>query len=428
MRPGPTQPDRARRNAHVAITMATALGACLATASRVRADRLYLSDGGMIEGKVIADEQGVLRVAMIAGALELPSGLVTRRVRERSRFEEYEALRDAQPLDAASHTALARWCRDHGFATAQRDHAMAAVRLDPMDGEARSLAGYVRLSDLWLSVADPSAASPRAEDVRLMERIVAGWRQRVRALRESYLEARLETATRNSDMGRSQLLAIRSPLAVAPAVAALTDAQPRTRILLADLLGQIECDAARLNLLAMTLLDEDGTVREAASLALRRADDGRAVGALRAALRCRTDDVVRRAATALGQQADMAAFDDLVSALSTTAFAQERLSLSEVLTGAAQAYAEPYSVPLDDRLIAWPSKVACPDWARRVDRIETDAEPPASKFRSQAQEALIELTGQNFGFDETAWRAWRAETRSSGTPNAADSKRGERKR
>lgn len=397
--------------------MSMALMMCMTAvgpSSASRADRLVLSGGDVIEGRVIAEESGLLRVAMLAGILEVPANAVTRRMRERSSLEDYEALSEARGQGVQGHVALARWCRDRGFLFAARSHALAAVRLEPAHTEARLLAGYVRLDGMWVDVSGPPSAS--SEDVRRIETLITGWRQRLRTLRESYLEVRVETPTRHFDIGRSQLLVIHSPLAVDAAVAVLADGSLRTRRLLIEFLSRIEGDATKLNLLLMVLMDEDGIVRAAAADALSRSSDDRVVGVLRTALRCRVDDIVRRAATALGRQGDMVAFDDLVSALSTGAFADQQQSLEDVLSEVVRTFSEPAQIPLDDRLVAVPPKPAWADLVRRVRRMETDARPPTSRFRSEVQDALIEITGQNFGFDETAWRAWRGEMRHSEAP------------
>ncbi len=381
---------------------------CAGAQMTALADRLLLGGGGVIEGRLVSEDRNTLRIAGFMGELDVPTLIVVRHLAATSLLEQYETLLGTGPLDAGRHAALAAWCLDEKLPTLARQHLDEALRLDPSHPQARRLFGYVRIGDAWLKTAEPPSAPPKAadDDARVIEQLRAAWHRRIHGLRDAFLREGAERGGRTFDAGREQLLAIRAPLAMEGACALLGDEGGRTRILLTEHLAKFEDDAAALNLLAFCLLDPDLDVRVAAADALAVRNDPRVEEFLQRALRARVDDIVRRAAVALGRLKSLAALDDLVTALPTDAFATERRSLGDLMREAERTFSAPINVPIDDRLAHAPSRIALPDWVRRVEQIEASAVPPTARNRSEVQEALIALTGENYGFDADAWRDW----------------------
>lgn len=381
---------------------------CGGVQATAMADRLLLGGGGVIEGRLVSKDRNTLRIAGFMGELDVPTLIVVRHIAATSLIEQYEAMLGTSPLDAGRHAALAAWCLDEKLPTLARQHLDEALKMDPSHPQARRLYGYVRIGDAWLKTADPPSAPPKAaeDDARVIEQLRAAWHRRIHGLRDAFLREGSERGVRTFDAGREQLLAIRAPLAVEAACALLGDEGVRTRVLLTEHLAKFEDDAATMNLLAFCLLDPDLEVRVAAADALAVRNDSRVGEFLQRALRARVDDIVRRAAVALGRLKSLAAFDDLVTALPTDAFAAERRSLGDLMREAERTFSAPIDVPLDDRVAQAPSRIALPGWVRRVEQIEAAALPPTARNRSEVQEALIALTGQNYGFDAGAWRDW----------------------
>ncbi|MCG3131947.1 MAG: hypothetical protein FLDDKLPJ_02757 [Phycisphaerae bacterium] len=380
---------------------------CL-TPAPVRGDELHLS-AGVIEGKIISDADNAFRVESFAGRIDVPAIVVRRRVTAPARVDEYTALLSARELDADRHIGLARWGLDRSLVKLAGAHVSDALRLEPTHAEARVLAGYVRLGEVWFRAgAAPGESGDDAREQALVEEVRAGWQRRIHGLRDAFLGA--ADGARSFEEGHAQLLRIESPLAIDGACVLLGEGPPRHRELLTAFLGKHRHDGAAANLVVLVLTDPDAGVRLAAGERLAGRRDPRVTEVLRSALRCEADDVVRRAAVALGRIADETAFDDLVAALRTDAFADERRTLAGVIRQLGETLNDPVRSAVNDRVIQTPPKIAFPGLARRVDLIDASASPPKAQNRSEAQEALIALTGVNHGFDAVAWRAWR-ETR-----------------
>ncbi|MCC7293363.1 MAG: HEAT repeat domain-containing protein [Phycisphaerales bacterium] len=381
---------------------------CVGVQARAPADRLLLGGGGVIEGRLVSEDRNTLRIAGFMGELDVPALIVVRHIAATSLLEQYESLAGTAPLDAGRHAALAAWCLEQKLPSLARQHLDEALRMDPSHPQARRLFGYVRIGDAWLKTADPPSAPPKSAegDARVIEQLRAAWRRRIHGLRDVFLREGAERGVRTFDEGREQLLAIRAPLAMEGVCALLGDEGERTRVLLMEHLATFKEDEALLNLLAFSLLDGDLDVRVAAADALAARNDPRVGEFLRQALRARVDEIVRRAAVALGRLKSLDAFDDLVRALPTDAFATERRSLGDLMREAERTFSAPIEVPIDDRVARAPARMALPDWVRRVEQIEASASPPTARNRSEVQEALIALTGQNYGFDADAWRDW----------------------
>lgn len=375
----------------------------------VRGDELHLSTG-VIEGKIVSDADNAFRVESFAGSIDVPAIVVRRRVAAPARVDEYRALLSARDPDADRHVGLARWCLDRNLVRLAGAHVSDALRLDPTHAEARELAGYVRLGEVWFRAgAAPGESVDETREQALVEEVRAGWQRRIHGLRDAFLGA--GEGARSFEEGRAHLLRIESPLAIDGACKLLGEGVPRHRALLTEFLGKHHHDdAAAVHLVVLALTDPDAGVRLSAAeqLAVRR--DSRVTVVLRSALRCETDDVVRRAAVALGRVADETAFDDLVTALRTDAFPGERKTLAEIIRQLGETFNDPVRSAVNDRVVETPPTIAFVGLARRVDRFDASATPPKAQNRSEVQEALIALTGVNHGFDASAWREWR-ETR-----------------
>ncbi len=385
-------------------TTAWVVGVCLTLSAG--ADQFVLSQGGAIEGQVIEETADALRVRTATGVVDIPAVIVARRDRGASRFEAYSTLRDAAPLTLDRHLELANWCRQERFTDLAAEHVREALALDPMHVEARGVAGFVRLGDVWLDASiDGRAGAIAQRDRRIVEQLVNGWHRRMRAIHDDFLTG-TRRESRDTATGRQMLAAMRSPLAIPAACRFLYGETPEVRRILAEYLGAFDEDLASLNLFAIALLDDDADVRASAAVAMRRRQDTRTVDVMRAALRCNVDEVVRRAALVLGQLGDRAAVADLIDALPTDGPGAAQLSLRALIEEATRTFSHPISVALTDTTRSYPSGIILPDFSRTVDAVAGRAGVASGRHRSEVQEALIAITGENFGFDTAAWRDW----------------------
>ncbi|MFQ5413202.1 MAG: hypothetical protein ACE5E6_01965 [Phycisphaerae bacterium] len=384
--------------------------ACL-TSTLAHGDEIHLYGGGTIDARVIAESSHVLHVETITGEFSIPMTAVKKRVRRPSLVERYAAERDRAPLTAARHVELALWCRAEGMASAAKTHADAALRLDRQNADARRLAGYIRLDDVWMftgappgPAADERGPARRDMSPAILQRLVGAWQQRIRVIKDTQLSP--AAAAQERDAGRRAILRLGTALAVPGACRVLGAGPSVDRILLAETLGAIEADAATLNLLAMTLTDPAPEPREAAAAALRHRDDPRVGVFLRRALACRTEIVVRRAATALGWMVDRSAVRDLIDALPIRSSRGRSVDAKTLFVDMAATFSRPAMVPIGDPPAPVAPFVALIGFGDAVKALAGGMPHPTGGYRSEVQDALIAITGENYGFDIAAWRDW----------------------
>ena len=186
----------------------------------------------------------------------------------------------------------------------------------------------------------------------------------------------------------------------------LSEHDTRSRRLLAEVLVRSESDTAALNMVALALLDDEETVRAEAVAALAEGKDPRVSEALRLALTCRLDPVVRRAAEALGTLRDRSAVADLIDALNGDAKSQSGPDISRLFELVAAKLDGPIQVPLGERGATYPSQVAVIWLDRAASRRPGKGQNRRGALRTEVQEALIAITDQNYGFDTEAWKIW----------------------
>ncbi|MEM1063477.1 MAG: hypothetical protein AAGJ97_14225, partial [Planctomycetota bacterium] len=134
-------------------------------ATPARADYVTLSDGGIVRGKVVEPEFGVVatgeavRVVTPAGLeLRLDSGEVRGIVRRDPRHEELARRAAVAGNDAASQWELAEFARVNRLDAARARHLRAVIAADPGHRDARVALGYVRENGAWMTRHDAMTA------------------------------------------------------------------------------------------------------------------------------------------------------------------------------------------------------------------------------------------------------------------------------
>jgi hypothetical protein len=140
---------RGLRTILIAMTLAGA-GSLLRPAP-VLADRVFLSTGSMIEGKVTRAGEKVI-VEMEAGYITLSAASVQRIEQAESEVQRLEAsLRVLAPNDVQGLFVLADYCRDRGMKAREEDLLRRIIALAPDHAEARARLGYVRTDAGWIT-------------------------------------------------------------------------------------------------------------------------------------------------------------------------------------------------------------------------------------------------------------------------------------
>ena len=249
------------------------------------------------------------------------------------------------------------------------------------------------------------AAKEQEAEVR---RRVAEWSVKIKAIERGRLSVKESDLKRPlfAD-GRGQILAIRDPFAIQPLAEVLSRGNVPTRLLLVEALSRFNEDEATMNLLALSLLDPAAGVRDAAASALTTRKDDRIAAALCHALSSEKEGTVRAAASALGRLKARASIPLLIDSLSTEIVSPIRLTDPLFFDYVMYLYGGPVgygSGPL--RVFYQPSRIGVMGSSRLVGTIDRYELAVVSVYRTEVQEALIAITGQNFGFDRAAWAAW----------------------
>ncbi|MFQ5490602.1 MAG: HEAT repeat domain-containing protein [Phycisphaerae bacterium] len=398
---------------------AAAAGVVLAWGGATFADEVHLLNGLVVEGDTLEEGGEVLRLKTPSGELLVPRGVIVRVTQGPTRWTRYARERARRPMSARRHIELAQWCRQNGLAHYSREHLRKALEMDPAMPEALEANGYVRLGDVWIktgaelhrlktgATGQGGMEGSRDQGIKIVEQLLQGWLLRVRSIREGFLKTAggRDGARSGFEEGRRRILALSDPLALPAICKVLSEHDTRSRRLLAEVLAQSDSDSALLNLLALALLDDEETVRTEAAGALAERRDPRVSEALRLALTCQVDPVVRRSADALGTMRDRSAVPELIDALNADPKAQAGPDISRLFELIASKLNGPIEVPLGERGATYPSKVAVV-WLDRATSRKAGKARRRAGLRTEVQEALIAITGQNYGFDTDAWKIW----------------------
>ena len=255
----------------------------------------------------------------------------------------------------------------------------------------------------------PDAALDQAEQERV-DRAVNEYTIRLRAIKRSYLDlGKASAAERLFAQGRRRVLALDDPLAIGPLTRILSEGNRATRRLLVEALDRFDDDEATMNLVVIAVLDPAESVRRQAALALLKRGDPRVVSDLRAALKSDEDEVVRNAAVALGILRAWEAARDLVDLLSYTRRATITIPREELISGIQGNYISGIRYRVARGVAQAEPVVGVLSSGSALSQQPIKVRRTVTVYRTEVQEALIAITGQNFGFDPGKWLQWLAQ-------------------
>ncbi|MGE0481274.1 MAG: HEAT repeat domain-containing protein [Phycisphaerae bacterium] len=397
------------------LALILALGAICATPA-AHADVFHLSHGGTVSGELIETTATSHVVRTVVGTIDLPRDAVVRIEPAPSPFAEYDRRRVAAPPTADANYELAEWCGQNELMAERRRHLLAAIALDPDHAASRAALGYVRVGALWIdgrASFDPKRAERPAEtrpadadreNERVAAAIQINWSVRVRAIRNTMLESGSERYQRS---GRLQILEIRDPLAILPLVRVLSEGARLSRLVLVESLSGFSEDEATLNLAVLAMVDADEDVRHAALTQILRRNDPRVAPQIRKALRSSSDELVRRAALGLATLRDSAAVPDLIDALRARRWRWVDVPLGRYFGELPTIFARPTRAVIGPGSNVFHTpQIGMLDAAGVFAAQSRQQLRKVTVFRTEVLEALRALTGEDFGFDQAAWRRW----------------------
>ena len=404
-------------------------------AGSLEADVVYLKGGGKVVGKVVSTAGGSIRVRTVAGTLGFPASEALRIEYGPTPEEDYAQRAAAvDRKDPAALMALADWCAGQGLSGQQEELLRAVLALEPDHAEARRRLGYVRVGSAWLTRDEAMRAKglvqyrgrwvtpadrARLEREDLEDALQRRWGRVIRSAVQ-----RLEMDNRDARrQAWIDLDGIKDPLAIAPLVAAIGRTEKTSvRVTLVGVLARFAEPPARDDraldaLVDIALLDDAPDVRRAAVAGLVAAEDPRVTAEFVRALNEDSWTLKLRASYTLGELRAFEAVPDLIRNLTIIEGYRREISWSwrggGFSHGAVTTYVPGYRrralqggvvviEPVVERL---QTGVSLGSGAPRERRAVVRRRPVRSQ-NTEAWGALVKISGRDFGYYESQWRAW----------------------
>lgn len=386
--------------------------AILLLSAPVHADRITLTSGKVIEGRIVSEEDGRATIELDSGArITIPRssiGAIVAAPTSRERLAEREAA--LEPGNAEALAGLARWCDAEGL-DADRDRLYwRLLEIEPNHVTARKTLGFEKLGALWLTEAEWHRHHGRVEhDGKWIpeeewERLVA----EEESLAElDAAEDALETAARadrDPEAARvayekfASLPAERKRYALAKGLEAK---ETRVRQMAVRLTGELEGRKPIGSLTHVAVSDRKRSVRDEALRVLKTWDDpDTALGFLNY-LESDEDRERVNAARALNVFPDRRAVPVLIN---TTRKIWAGFGRAYIMQAIQRSYVQDYELVSGGTGLVV-SEVADPVVDTFIEGIVLDVD--VRRAEAIARLATLErITGQRFGADFEAWAKW----------------------
>ncbi len=382
----------------------------------VRADIFELSGGGRLEGKIIQSDESDKSTFTIelagGGRLTIPRSQITRVDATSDAEAEYQKLARSSPDTVDAHWKLAEWCRQHKLPSDAQRHLERVLEFNPDHAEARAALGFRQEDGQWMDRDNLMASRGLVlyegryvtpQHIEIMERqketriTQADWANKIEQLRRSLTNRRQDKAAQ----AHAEILAINDPQAAEAIVATLRrENDPDLKRLWIEVASHLNHRAAVDALVDLSLTDPDDDLRhECLELLIKSGRPGVAAPYIRA-LKNKDNEIVNRAAAALGQIKDRDAIGPLIEALITK---------HKFKTSDANPDQHAYTFSKDSNAFSF---------GGGGPQIVTQA------VRNRAVlDALTAMSGgANFDYDQEQWRGWLA---AQAKANAVDVRRDE---
>lgn len=434
-----------RSSRQLARLLALALLVLVATGpSSARADLIRLSNGGELHGVVDRDAStgatgGIGTAVPTEGdiVIETLSGLVVTVDRADVAFvtfrrrvvEEYEFRARRTPREVEPQRELADWCHANALTDERDRHLEVIVELAPDDRDARERLRHVQHNGEWMSRDEQMQKQGYVKHRnRWVTRQELALIEKTDAEREAertwYAEVkRMAAGLRHRSLQRRQeslveLSRIEDPHAIPALIRNFAEHGDRSvRMLFVDILGNVPGGAAVGPLVQRSLYDPDYEVRYQSLNRIGEERGPAAVGMFVAALDSDDNQIVRRAASALGRFGGEQIVPDLVDALVTR---HEYRVAQKTMNGTMGFRADGSGMVNPGQLAVSPELAAT---IQQGAIVHTPGSPHARvkwvrvKYDHRNEEvhaALVKLTGEDFGYDERTWRLWWASKKNGG--------------
>ncbi len=406
-----------RENRYSRIAAAVFISLSFGSNQTSHADLIKTKNGQTLECEILEDLGKAYRLRTHIGVVDLNKDDIARHKKQTSPWQLYRERRKQCEKTAQAHYELAMWCDERDLGPERADELEHALALDSDHGPTREALGYER-NDRGDWVRSPSKHAPvpadvaasraQAEQERLIRKIISQWFVKVRAIHDSQMSPRRGPVNRKKfRTARENILKIQDPLAIPALTGVMSSGNRASRLVLVEALSQFSDDDATMNLVVMSVLDPSKHVRRAAAEELKRRDDPRVVERLRDALFSDEEGILRHAATALGVMSAVETVPDLIEQISTEVPGIVRHSRA-VSIGDIYGTFSGYSRYVHGRRVIryHPGDIGVLGPGTLVGTHTYYQQAMVSVYRTEVQEALIAITGENFGFDRRKWIDW----------------------
>lgn len=406
----------------------------LSSSPSARADQFLLANGGQLQGKRVDDAKDAAAPYIIA----LDSGgtvtLEARQIREWRRPHpaqaEYERRVRETPHTAEAQWELAEWCRQHGLHEAREAHLLLILQLDTDHREARHAlgysqvggqwvhprrhheeAGYVRYQGKWRTPQEVQLIQERED----RENAARQWRRQLQRWRSDLVSSRPERARAAYDAFQQ----IDDPHAIDPLTALILSEPLRPlKILFVRCLAAIPHDRAVHQLIYVSLTEPDIEVfHECIDLVVDRRSP-ETVPTYIQALRNIHNVRVNRAAYALRKLNDPQAIGPLIEALQTRHMVV--LEPAKQPGQTTTTFVRPNNAAAQKVMDAAANNLQGSAFSTGDEPVSTYVTVP----NQHVLQALVDMSGVSFGYDQAAWRRWHAAQRHQ-RPSSIASRRDE---
>ncbi len=375
------------------------LSLALLLAVPVCADVVELKGGGQIEGQVLRDAElprSVMAVASPWGRIVIDRREVKKLKTEDPNLSEYRRRAPAISDTAEAQLAFAMWCRNQGLGEELRIHLRRVLELDPENEKARSMLGYQRIDGKWMTRDDLLASRgliryegdfrtqqeiALLESQRQFEEADIEWRKQLVRWRKQ-----LESSNREAANEAAEWFASLKDPTCANQLIRLLDREEdlSAKLMMIQILGRLRTNGALQVLASMAINEEDGEVRAVCLEQLSRANRNGITTPFIAALESSDNVIVNRGGEALRVLGDEPALKPLVEALITT----HKYQIGNDSGG------DTYSANLGT------GQHSFGGGGPKI--IKKDLRNPS------VLNALTQLTGVNYLYDQEQWRDWLA--------------------
>lgn len=363
-------------------------------------DVIELNSGHTILGRIDTSSPTArtqLTIELKAGGkLVIDRSQVARVASQTPDEAEYEQRARKTPDTAADQWKLAMWCRERKLRDPFRLHLQHVTELDPENEEARQLLGLQEVHGEWLTRDEVMASRGMVrhngdyrtpQEVEIIKRVEAAkqrnasWKNQLNRWRRDLNDK----DPRERQAAAESFMTIDKPAAAAGPLAAmlLSESDPEVLRLLIDAAGRLRQGATAQALVKLSLEHPLREIRFQCIDMLKLTSSNNFAGAYVSNLRSKNNGIINRAATALGELKSPSAVGPLIERL---------ISTHRYQVGAATGNEQNFS--FDSRSGATQFGSDKPKFVKR-------------NLRNQAVlDALVAITGENFGYDVPTWRQW----------------------